>query len=239
MNHMLDRFIWHALSGRQQEFSQGNDLARRFAPDYGPFAATRDDSHESLAALHAILPDGARAALVTPGELVLPDTLTVLRRAAIGQLILPVDAIAGDIPPLPPATRALGASDAPAMMALVALTNPGPFAERTLELGRYLGVFEGETLIAMAGERMCLDGFVEISAVCTHPNHRGRRLSAALIGDLARAAFDRGETPFLHAFADNAPALAVYRKLGFTPRAMLHMTVVGRAEQSAPAPAAG
>ena len=230
MNTKLDRFVWHALSGRQRPVSLGNERARRFAPEYSPFAATRDDSTESLAALHAILPDATRAVLVTPGELAIPDTLSVLRRADIGQWVLPAGALASDVPPLPPATRTLTATDVPAMMALVAVTNPGPFAERTVELGRYLGVFEGETLIAMAGERMLLDGFVEISAVCTHPDHRGRRLSTALMAELARGVFARGETPFLHAFTDNLPALAVYRKLGFALRATFRLTVVCRAE---------
>ncbi len=116
------------------------------------------------------------------------------------------------------------------MMALVALTQPGPFAKRTVELGRFLGIFVGDSLIAMAGERMCLDGFVEISGVCTHPDHRGRGLAAVLITTLVRAALERGETPFLHAFADNETALGVYRKLGFLTRATFHLAAVGRAE---------
>lgn len=233
MNAVLDRCVWLALSGRQAVVSLGDDVARRYQPDYAPFAAARDDSLESLTALRDMLPDGARAALFTPGELALPEGFTVLRRALVQQMVLLPGALAEGLPALPPTTRALGLADVPGMMGLVELTHPGPFAERTVALGRFLGVFEGETLVAMAGERMCLDGFVEISGVCTHPDHRGKRLSAALIGGLAQAAFERGETPFLHAFADNEPALAVYRKLGFSLRATMHMAAVSRVAQHA------
>jgi predicted GNAT family acetyltransferase len=136
----------------------------------------------------------------------------------------------GNLPAAPPAWRDLHEADVPAMLDLVALTRPGPFAARTFALGRYVGVFRGDVLVAMAGERMRLDGFVEISAVCTHPGHRGHGLAAGLIAELSRAALARSETPFLHAFADNMTALALYRRLGFVMRATLHLAVVGHAE---------
>ncbi len=229
MSHALDRCIWHALSHRQAAFSLGHATARRYGTEYAPFAATIDDSPASLAALHDIIPMGGAVALFTLEELAFPATLTPTRRALVRQMVLPPGTLTADVPAPPAATRQLRDDDIPAMMALVALTQPGPFAERTAVMGRYLGVFAGDALIAMAGERMCLEGFVEISAVCTHPDHRGRGLAAALTATLARAAFDRGETPILHAFADNETALSVYRKLGFSLRATFHLAVVGRA----------
>lgn len=228
MTHPLDRSIWHALSGPHARYAHGSAAALRYDPAYAPFAATRDDTPGSLAALHPIVPPGGAVALFTRDELAFPGSLTVRRRAAVTQMLLPRGALPAGIPALPATARPLGPDDRPAMAALVALTEPGPFAARTPEMGRYLGVFTDGALVAMAGERMCLDGFVEISAVCTHPDHRGKRLAAGLIASLARAAFDRGETPYLHAFADNAPAIAVYRTLGFAIRAPLHLAVVGR-----------
>jgi predicted GNAT family acetyltransferase len=229
VSQALGRCIWHALSGRQAVFSHGNATARRYGTEYAPFAATMDDSPASLVALHDIIPPGGAVALFTLDELTFPATMTTIRRALVRQMVLTPGALPADVPALPAATRQLRDDDIPAMMALVALTQPGPFAERTAVMGRYLGVFAGDALIAMAGERICLEGFVEISAVCTHPDHRGRGLAAALIVALARAAFDRGETPFLHAFADNETALSVYRKLGFSLRATFHLAIVGRA----------
>jgi predicted GNAT family acetyltransferase len=229
MHPELDRVIWHALSGRHAAFSQGNALALRYGIEYAPFAATRDDSMPSLAALHDLIVPGKGIALFTRDELAFPRTLSPLNRARVEQMVLTTRSVVDGVPALPPAARPLEAGDIPAMTALVALTQPGPFAERTATLGRYMGVFQGDALIAMAGERMRIDGFVEISAVCTHPDHRGQGLSARLIAALARAAFDRGETPFLHVYADNTPALAVYRRLGFSVRATMHLAVLGRA----------
>jgi len=231
VSHPLDRCIWHALAGRQAGFAHGNARALRYGTEYAPFAATIDDTPASLAGLPDIIPAGGAVALFTRDALAFPETIATLRRALVTQMILPPGALAAGIPDPPPATRALTDDDVAAMTALVALTQPGPFANRTIVLGRYLGVFEDDTLIAMAGERMCLDGFVEISAVCTHPDHRGRGLAASLIATLARAAFKRGESPFLHAFADNTTALSVYRTLGFSTRASPHLAIVGRAEK--------
>jgi predicted GNAT family acetyltransferase len=128
----------------------------------------------------------------------------------------------------PPPARALGPDDVGEMLALVALTRPGPFAGRTVELGGYVGVFDGSTLVAMAGERLAPPGFREISAVCTHPDHRGRGLAAGLTTLVARRIVGRGEWPFLHHAADNEPARRVYEALGFRFRRETEWAVVTR-----------
>jgi predicted GNAT family acetyltransferase len=104
------------------------------------------------------------------------------------------------------------------MLALATLTRPGPFFERTHELGEFIGVREGGRLIAMAGERMKPDGFTEVSGVCTHPDFRGQGHAAALTRIVASRIRERGETPFLHAYASNAPAIALYERLGYRLR---------------------
>lgn len=109
------------------------------------------------------------------------------------------------------------------------LTRPGPFRARTHTLGRFIGVRENGRLIAMAGERLHLDGFREVSGVCTHPEARGRGLAEALSRAVAQRILDDGEIPFLHAYAINEPALAIYRKLGFTLRLTAQHCVWARA----------
>ena len=107
------------------------------------------------------------------------------------------------------------------MLELTALVFPGFFRPRTLEMGEYLGIYHGSRLAAMAGERMRLDGFQELSAVCTHPDYTGRGYAQRLLSLLCRRAFERGFTPFLHVYADNARAIGVYRRLGFEDRKLL------------------
>jgi predicted GNAT family acetyltransferase len=127
---------------------------------------------------------------------------------------------------LPPAgVRVLDGSNVAEMLALVALTKPGPFEARTIELGRYLGVFADGRLVAMAGERFHLDGHTEVSAVCTHPDAQGRGLGAALTHAVAAGILERGERAFLHVAEDNHTARRVYERLGFTTRAMVDVLV--------------
>jgi predicted GNAT family acetyltransferase len=83
-------------------------------------------------------------------------------------------------------------------------------------------VFEDGELVALAGERLRLPGFVELSAVCTDPRVRGRGLAAYLMRHLMRGAVARGETPFLHVVPDNAAAISIYRRLGFEVRTAMH-----------------
>ena len=122
----------------------------------------------------------------------------------------------------------LGADDVPAMMELRKLTNPGPFAPRTHELGTFLGVKIDGRLVAMAGERMKPADYTEITAVCVHPDHRGRGYAQALLGAIARQIAARGEIPFLHVFSDNESAIALYRRQGMEIRRRLWVTVLGR-----------
>ena len=115
------------------------------------------------------------------------------------------------------------------MLRLAQQTNPGPFGPRTHELGQYIGVRVDGALAAMAGERMRLDGAVEISAVCVSPEHRGKGHAAFLVAWLVRKLRSEGAMPFLHAFTDNS-AIALYERLGFTKRKTLRLTVLARAE---------
>jgi predicted GNAT family acetyltransferase len=102
---------------------------------------------------------------------------------------------------------------------LVGRTHPGPFERRTIELGDYLGVRDEKgALVAMAGMRMRVPGYTEISAVCTDEAARGRGLASALVRDLVGRILDRGETPVLHVMTTNVSAIRVYDQLGFTPR---------------------
>ncbi len=116
------------------------------------------------------------------------------------------------------AASLLTVADIAAMMDLVAATEPGPFGPRTPLLGRYLGIWQGDRLVAMAGERLRVPGHVELSAICVRPEARGKGYAAALTARLMRLAFEGGEVPFLHVRPDNVGAVALYKRLGFATR---------------------
>jgi predicted GNAT family acetyltransferase len=120
----------------------------------------------------------------------------------------------------------LGAADVPEMLELTALTKPGPFNRRTHELGTYLGIRRDGKLVAMAGERLKVRGYTEVSAVCTHPEHTGHDYARILMTEVMRRICDRGETPFLHVREDNVRAIELYKRLGFKQRVLSHLAVL-------------
>jgi predicted GNAT family acetyltransferase len=113
------------------------------------------------------------------------------------------------------------------MLALATATQPGPFFARTHELGTFWGVRVDGRLVAMAGERMKLPGYTEVSGVCTDPAHRGKGYAALLSRTAATQIKARGETPMLHAYASNTPAIRLYEQLGFELRTHVNVTILG------------
>ena len=122
----------------------------------------------------------------------------------------------------------LGAADVPEMLELVAQTEPGPFFTRTVELGDYLGIRRDGSLVAMAGERFQLDGWTEISAVCTRPDHRGHGFASLLVGALTASIQRRSQRVFLHVLSTNTGAIRLYEALGFRVRQTAAITVAMR-----------
>lgn len=223
-SHPLDRPIRTALATRQEALAEVNGPARRYPADIAPFADVEDFSPESFAALHALLGPDQPAVLFTPDP-VAPPPLFELVMAATGEQMT---GMPHEAPGAAPETTLLTPDDAPEMRALAELTKPGPFGPRTHELGDFLGVKIGGRLAAMTGERMTPGNYTEMTAVCVHPEFRGRGLAQALLARVARRIAARGEIPFLHVFSDNAPAIALYRRQGMTIRRRLHVTVLGR-----------
>jgi GNAT superfamily N-acetyltransferase len=121
--------------------------------------------------------------------------------------------------------RQLTPADASEMVTLAELTEPGPFRLRTIELGNFYGIFRGEQLVSMAGKRMHMPGFVEVSGVCTHPDDRGQGYARALMQIVIDEIEQSGSTPFLHAWQDN-PATRLYKSLGFTLTRTFHLAVL-------------
>lgn len=225
-NALLNRIVWSALTGRQSGFAVGGDLARRFDPNVSPFAAARDSSPEALSALATLISEREDAVYLLQADPIhLPDELVADTRAK-GVLMIEKGT------PAPRQTdlkmEPLTGQDIEEMVALAALTKPGPFTPRTPELGSFWGVKQEGRLAAMAGTRLNIDGFTEVSGICTHPDFRGLGLASALSCHVASEIRSRGDVPFLHAYADNHGAIALYRKLGYEIWSEVNVAVVRR-----------
>ena len=224
-DHPLDRPVWHALTGPHARFALGGGLARRFHPAIGPLSAAAQDDDVGMRALAALVPaDEALFTLQALRHGELPGIATERREAL--QMI-------ADMSRMQPETDGemtrLTSADAEDMLALATLTEPGPFGIRTGELGQFWGVKAKGKLVAMAGERLRLDGYTEVSGVCVHPAFRGRGHARALMLRVMRQIADRGETPFLTAYAHNKGAIALYESIGFRTRREMVISVLRRA----------
>jgi len=223
---LLDNITWHALSGPQAVFSSGTDDARRYAPGFSPIVGFVDPINPNFAALACYCEagehfycDGWTGEAPSGWRVDVESTMFKM----IWDRALPADDESRGWVLLRPehATQALE---------LATLTQPGPFGPRTPELGEYFGVFDGERLIAMAGERMQAGTLREISGVCTHPDFQGRGMARNLIAKLIRRQVLRGETPFLHVMRDNVGARRTYERMGFRHYRETVVRVVSRSD---------
>lgn len=215
MHEPLDNPVWHSLTGCHARYATGCGKAYHYARDIAPFSAIQDTSAQAYADLAAHLPPRMEARLFRPAEEPLPQGWEQLDSFPMLQMVATREV--GSMS-TGPAVVDLGVESVDAMLALAAVARPGPFGARTVQLGGYIGVVAGGRLLAMAGERMRVAGHVELSAICTHPDVRGRGLAARLTEELMRRAFERGERPFLHVRPENTTAYALYRRLGFATR---------------------
>jgi len=222
--HPLDHPIWFSLITRQIELAEGGARARRYPPAIAPFADIVDVSPQSFAALGTLMSQSDLAVLFTPDPVTPPAEFKILLAETGEQMIgTPAESSIRGVEIV-----TLGADDAAAMVELTELTKPGPFTLRTHELGTFLGIRIAGQLVAMAGERMKPANYTEMTAVCVHPDHRGRGYAQVLLAAVSRQIAARGEIPFLHVFSSNHSAIALYRRQGMEIRRRLYVTVLQR-----------
>jgi ribosomal protein S18 acetylase RimI-like enzyme len=211
----LDNPIWHALSGSQRDFAEVRGRALRYRSDVSVFSAVDALDADAWDDLADCVDDKGSILLIRRELPAAPRGWRETWRFRLHQMLLdelrsPQETGAS--------VRALGPDDIDAMLALTALAAPGPFVRGTPLFGGYVGIFHGEQLVAMAGQRMRLPGLTEISAVCTRPDARGRGLGELVSHTVASAIVATGDTPFLHTAIDNHNAIRLYERLGFRRR---------------------
>ena len=223
--HLLDNIVWNALTGPHVRYAIGSASALRYAPGFSPIAGFLSPDQPDLDALSGLVAEGEHLYLGgwsgTPSPRWRLDADSTMFQM-VWQGPLPEEDVGAD-------ALALGPEHAAQAVELTALTQPGPFGPRTMELGDYFGYFADGRLVAMAGERMHAGTMREISGVCTHPDFQGRGLARRLMLRLVRRQLLRGETPFLHVVRDNVNAHALYARMGFVDRKELAIRVVSLA----------
>jgi predicted GNAT family acetyltransferase len=221
MTHVLDNAVWNALNTRQSALAVGGKLARKYRPEFTILAGVSAESPEAFDELKQITASGEVVGLRSLSDLTSVEGWTCRAQIPILQMVCeelkhcrPVE------------FETLAQADVPAMRELVQLTQPGPFSTRTNEFGTFLGIKDGGKLVAMAGERMKVLGFDEISAVCTHPDYQGRGYARALVFEVARLIQERGNVPFLHVKRENLAGIKSYESIGFKTREELGFFVL-------------
>lgn len=215
----LDNPVWWSLSTRHQSISEKNGSAYMMQNGFGPFAATAGAETGQIGDFLAMIAGRKTSALTFINGLPFGENVSPTGKGV--QLV--ADKVAGASKTVE--TEVLEDTDALQMFNLAQRARPGPFAVRTHQLGDFIGIKRNGRLIAMAGQRLKLPGYTEISAVCVDSEFRGQGLGTALVLEMAERIMARDDIPFLHTYADNAGAIALYQRLGFRIRTELNITV--------------
>ncbi len=223
MIHTLNNPIWHSLNSIDVKMNQGTETIAIFTPEVSPFVALPNWKFASQQNLFNFLPAGRTVSTLVAKPFVLSGNFELIFSLGLYQLICTnlKPFLGSEV-----AIQALGNEHIPSMIELTALTKPGPFTQRTIEFGNYVGVFENGQLVAMAGERLHLSKFTEISAVCTHPSCSGKGYAAALVNHLLLQILRSGKSAFLHVRQDNQRAIDLYLGLGFEIRSEIYFAVM-------------
>jgi len=220
-NHILDNPAWNSLNTNHKQLGKIGEKAALYNPQISVIGAVKENSLDAYAELGALTTPGVPVAVIgfqIPSDL---NGWKTLQAAETYQMVCnePIEYTTVDYVEL---TK----KDVPEMMKLVEITKPGPFSPGTIEMGHYLGIRNDGELIAMGGERMKPKDYVEISGICTHPEHRGKGYGTAISGILTNRILEQGDTPFLHVFKQNAPAVRLYEKIGYVTRKVVQVSAL-------------
>jgi ribosomal protein S18 acetylase RimI-like enzyme len=224
---LLENPIWYSLTTDHADIAIGKDvgngLCRRYPSDIGPLAAFQEPTVEAYSDLARMIPGNDHATFLLETAPNLPRGWNLLREGAIVQMICHT---VPDKSPLHAVIEPLAPVNFPEMLALASLTEPGPFREHTGRLGNFIGIRVDGRLAAMAGQRLAPTGFSEVSAVCTHPDFRGRGYARSLVMELVREIHAGSRVPFLTSLETNTAAIKIYEEIGFSLRRHFQLAVV-------------
>ncbi|HPG12772.1 MAG TPA: GNAT family N-acetyltransferase [Chitinophagaceae bacterium] len=218
MSHVLDNMIWHAITTGNSNIATVKDGVGVYREDIAPFAGIETLNEDSFDKLYNLIPAGRRIAVAYDDELDLDETRwEPMRHMDVTQMVcddLPKVFTTANSELILPLTD----EHIPQMLELTALTKPGPFFQNTILFGNYFGIFVDGRLAAMAGQRMHPLPYMEVSAVCSHPDFRGKGYAKAVMLHVMKIIAENGFIPFLHVLTENAGAIKLYESIGYSTR---------------------
>jgi ribosomal protein S18 acetylase RimI-like enzyme len=219
----LDNPAWHSLTETHTAFALGTDAFKRYDPSivlfsgYDPAAKNifqqldqvfnLNDSFFLFDQFPALSANYQVETIVQCLQMICEKPV----HAGITENIIPLDQ-----------------SNSEEMYVLVSQVFPGYYLPNSNLMGDFFGIFKDEKLVAMAGERLRMDGLTEISAVVTHPDWLGRKFAQQLVTHLNHKNIQQGIIPFLHTGSGNERAIAIYELLGYTKRRIIPVTKIKR-----------
>lgn len=208
----LDNPVWNSLCESHEEFTLDYNGTKFYNPDYCPFGGfiELDSTLESVDKYASLCENF----FIVGKKPKISDTLKINKELVCLQMVIqekPQITFNNEIIKL---TNAHSEE----LFSLVNLVQPGYFKSKTFLLGSYYGIFNNGKLVSIAGERMKMNNFTEVSAIITHPDHTGKGYAKQLTSYVVNTIFDEGKTPFLHVVESNTGAIKLYEKLGFVTR---------------------
>lgn len=209
----LDNPFWSSLRSRHRGIALDAGDAARYPAEFAPFLGVPESGMDATAALEALVAPGESVYLLGIAPAV-PDGWQLEAYRPLAQMVCdaPLAVVDG------PGIIELGAAHHADVLALTALVYPHYFRERTVELGRYFGIYRHGRLAAMIGERLGTGSTREMSAICTHPDFTGRGYARRLTAMLTNDTLARGHRPFLHVSNENERAKRMYEGIGYRVR---------------------
>ncbi len=228
MSHILDNMIWNAITTGNSNIALVKGDVGCYQEDIAPFVGVKELKEANFDKLHDLIPAGRRVAISYFDRMALNESKwEMVQELDCCQMVYewPVTSFFTAASSL---IVPLTEEHVPQMLELTALTKPGPFFSKTILFGNYFGIFVDGRLAAMTGQRMHPVPYMEVSAVCTHPDFRGQGYAKALMLHVMKIILANSFTPFLHVLTSNTSAIQLYESIGFRTRRTIFIDVIKR-----------
>lgn len=209
----LDNPIWNSLQTRHRDIALRVGDVARYPAEFAPFLGVAEARVDIAKAVESLVAPGDSVYLLGVAPTV-PEGWQLEAFRPLAQMVCTMPLVVTEGPEILPLSEAHRAD----VLALTALVYPHYFRPRTMEMGRYFGIYQEGRLAAIIGERLGTDTFTEMSAICTHPDFNGRGYARRLTAMLTNDTLERGRTPFLHVSHENTRAKQLYEQIGFRHR---------------------